>query len=211
MTTVFPLMFRSDRLSALVVGGGKVAFRKVKDLRNANVHTDVISPECVPELVDLMEQESITWNKREYRAGDCTSYGLVIVATNNPEVNRAISEEACNAGIPVNVVDIPELCTVYFPAVVRRDPMLVAVSTAGAAPFYAKELRKELETWVDDGKALRLRWAAEIRIFALENIPDYANREKFFKAFLEYPDAEIHQWSFEDPPVSLWRNWSNLD
>lgn len=204
---VFPLVFRSDRLKALVIGGGEVALRKVKDLLAARVEVEGIAPVVHSKLRDIIESHSIPWHFRDAQKGDSSGYSLVILATDDPEVNRTMAMEARLSGIPVNVVDQPELCTVYFPAVVRNDPLVLAVSTGGGAPFFARETRRKLESWLEDGWSLRAQWAVIFRSFVLENVKEPVKREALFNRFMETSLEEMTDWSFDSPPVNEWKQW----
>ncbi|MDP8289041.1 MAG: bifunctional precorrin-2 dehydrogenase/sirohydrochlorin ferrochelatase, partial [Candidatus Electryonea clarkiae] len=155
-----PLVFRTDNINTLVIGGGKVAYRKVKDLNAAGAELMVISPRCHPGLETFIIEKDIDWCKRKFRNGDTDGYSLVIVATDDDKVNQKVSTEAKNSGIPINVVDKPELSTVYFPATVRKDSLLISVSTEGNAPFFAREMKKKISEWVEDGEwELKAKWA----------------------------------------------------
>ncbi len=203
----FPLIFRSNHVSALVVGGGKIALRKVQDLLAAGVKVQGISPRCIPELDQLIEKERINWQFRLAEPDDVPGFGLIIVATDQHELNQAISQAAHAAGIPVNVVDQPELCTVYFPAVVRHDPLLIAVSTGGEAPFFASHLRQELEKLMENCWTIHAKWASIFRRFVLENEPNPIHREKLFNRFINLEPSEIRSWDLNNPPEKLWKKW----
>ncbi len=209
-----PLIHRGDKLNALVIGGGKIARRKVEDLLEATANVTVISPEIHPELQNIINKNGITFFKREVVSGDVLSsedepYNLVIVSTDDNEVNRMVSAECRNAGIPVNVVDVPELCTVYFAAIVKRDPILLAISTGGAAPFLARELKKSAGQWLDSGWADRGKWAELIRAFAMKNIKSFKERNSIYDIFMDVSDADLVNWDLNNPPEELWRSWAN--
>lgn len=206
-----PLIHRGDRTHALVVGGGAIANRKVQDLLDAGASVQVISPAWHPELSDLLERESIPHQTRAYQTGDLEGFNLIIVATNDETVNRLVSEEAQAKGIPVNVVDQPDLCTVYFAAIVRRPPLTLAISTGGAAPFFAREMKKALGEWVDQGWDKRAEWAKLIRAWALENVKESADRETLFGKFMAFPSEQLLAWKLDEPPVQLWQEWSRKE
>lgn len=201
-----PLIHRGDRTNALVIGGGAVALRKVRDLLDAGAKTTLIAPEAVDELERLVNDTGIPWQKREWRQGDTMGYSLVVVATDDAEVNRAASGEARHAGIPVNVVDQPELCTVYFAAVARAEPLLVSVSTGGGAPFLARELKRDLQDWLQRKWARRASWAPRFREFVRDHVQDMEARERLFARFLEVDDETLLRWENEDPEHQ-WRAW----
>ena len=169
-----------------------MAFRKIRVLLNAGCHIVVITPEMIPPVADLVNDGSIDLIQREYRPGDCKGRHLVIAATGDMDVNRQVSEEACELGIPVNVVDEPDLCTVIFPAVLRDEPLVIAVSTGGKAPFMASELRNRLKMSTDEWS----RWiqiAARFRQSVLENVTDVSKRRTLYKKFTDkgVPEKEF--------------------
>lgn len=132
----------------LVVGGGNVALRKVNDLLEADARVTVISPTLAPELRALAEAERITVIERPYREGDLCNAFLVIAATNDPNVNQRIWQEAERCGRLVNAVDDPAHCHFITPAVIRRNHVIITVSTGGKSPALARRLRERIETLI---------------------------------------------------------------
>lgn len=130
----------------LVIGGGKVAARKVTGLLEAGAQVKVISPAVEPEIADLVRQGRLLWDARPYHPGDLAGAFVVISATDDPEVNQAVWQEAQLMGCLINVCDDPERSNFIAPAVVRRGELVVTVSTGGASPALARHLRETLET-----------------------------------------------------------------
>ncbi|MCL4533893.1 MAG: bifunctional precorrin-2 dehydrogenase/sirohydrochlorin ferrochelatase [Bacteroidetes bacterium] len=141
----YPVFLRLTAGRCVVVGGGSVAARKVGDLLAAGATVRVVAPRVGAELRRLARQGRIELVEREYQAGDLAGARLVISATDDVEVNRAVAEEARRAGAWVNVVDDPSLCDFIVPAVVRRGDLVVAVSTGGKSPALARAVRREIE------------------------------------------------------------------
>ncbi len=129
----------------VVIGGGTVAQQKLIALLQAEAKITVISPRFHPELVELSQAEKISLVQKEYQKGDLEEAFLVFGATNNPEVNRQIHEEAKERKILFNAVDQPDECDFIIPAKVVRGDLLIAISTAGSAPFLSKKIREKLE------------------------------------------------------------------
>lgn len=129
----------------VVIGGGTVAQQKLIALLQAEAEITVISPRFHPELVELSQAEKISLVQKEYQKGDLEEAFLVFGATNNPEVNRQIHEEAKEKKILFNAVDQPDECDFIIPAKVVRGDLLIAISTAGSAPFLSKKIREKLE------------------------------------------------------------------
>ena len=130
----------------LVVGGGKVAARKVRLLYKAHGEVTVVAPELCEELQNELASGHIHHLPRRFEATDLDTPVLVIAATDDREVNREISTRASAARIPVNVVDDPELCGFIMPSMIDRSPVQIAISTGGASPVLARLLRSKLES-----------------------------------------------------------------
>jgi precorrin-2 dehydrogenase / sirohydrochlorin ferrochelatase len=125
----------------LVVGGGRVAARKVADLAACGARVTVVAPEVDPALV---ARGDVAVERRPYRRGEVAGYRLVVTATGDPTVDQRVFDDAEAAGVWVNSADDPERCTFTLPAVVRRDPVVVAVATGGHSPALATWLRRRL-------------------------------------------------------------------
>ncbi len=129
----------------LVVGGGAVGERKVQDLRTAGARVSVVSPTLTPLLAELAATGKIRHLGAEFTDDHLSGMTLVLAATDDPEVNARVSAAAQACGIWVNVADAPELCTFIVPAQVRRGDLTLAISTGGASPALARQLRLELQ------------------------------------------------------------------
>lgn len=130
---------------SVVVGGGRIALRKTQGLIEAGASVTLISPEVEPELRKLAESDSIVWLPRKYIEGDLGNAFLVIAATNDPDVNHEIWEEAAKEECLINVVDDPKHSNFILPAVVKRGEIQVSISTGGSSPALARRLREDLE------------------------------------------------------------------
>lgn len=158
-----PVCFSLKERPCLVVGGGQVALRKVESLLNYDCGLTVIAPKPEKKIEYYAEKGKLNLEKREYRSGEAKSFGLVISAGDSRDLNRAVRDDCVAAGIPVNVVDDPELCDFIFPAVVRRDLLTVAISTDSKAPFLSGHLRLVLEEIFPDSWGRIARLAAGFR------------------------------------------------
>jgi len=130
---------------ALVVGAGAVAARKIESLLDAGAVVTVVAPRVSDEVARMAADGRIVLDRRRYAPGDARSARLVVAATDDEEVNASISREATAAGVLVNVVDRPALCSFTIPAVVRRGALTLAVATEGQCPACARAIREELE------------------------------------------------------------------
>ena len=142
---LFPIFLKLTARPCLVIGAGNLAQSKIESLRAAHAKITVIAPEASPTIHDLAASGELTLHQREYRPGDVApGTFLVVTATNRPEVNRAVYHEAVAANVLCNAVDDPPFCDFYFPSVVRRGDLQIAISTAGASPALAQRLRREI-------------------------------------------------------------------
>ena len=142
---LYPVFLKLKDSPCLVVGGGKVADRKVVGLLAAEALVTLIAPTVTPALSALIEKGAVTHSKRAYRSGDVQGYALVIAATDSHAINRKIFTEALEARVLINSVDDPENCRFFTPAVLQRGDLQIAISTSGQVPYFAKRLRQFLE------------------------------------------------------------------
>ncbi len=144
----YPVFLDIAGRPCLVVGGGKVAERKVRSLLSAGADVTVLSPrltEGLKRLVSKKGADRVRHIPRRYSPGDLEGYFLVISATNSKETNRQVYEDAEDFNVLLNVVDHPDACNFIVPSVVERGELKVAISTSGKSPFLAKTLRNALE------------------------------------------------------------------
>ncbi|HET7488792.1 MAG TPA: bifunctional precorrin-2 dehydrogenase/sirohydrochlorin ferrochelatase [Acidimicrobiales bacterium] len=138
---VYPVNLLVAGRRCLVVGGGPVAARKAAGLAACGAVVHVVATEVGPEVRAL---DGVSWEQRPYRPGDVAGYRLVVTATGVSDVDAVVSADADAAGIWVNSADDPANCTFILPAVVRRGPVVVAVSTSGRSPALAAWLKERL-------------------------------------------------------------------
>lgn len=172
------------RLS-LVVGGGEIAERKVHALLDANAHVRVIAPTVTGALADLARGGKIEWLPRVYCSGDLSDAFLIIAATNDTQVNRAIARQAQERGQLVNVVDDPDYCSFYAPAVVRRGDLTIAISTGGDVPALAAHLRAQIEQQFGDEWDTYVGWLTRLRPQITARYLDMSARRKVWARVLD--------------------------
>jgi uroporphyrin-III C-methyltransferase / precorrin-2 dehydrogenase / sirohydrochlorin ferrochelatase len=171
----------------LVVGAGAVALRKVQLLERAHAAITVVAPQVATELAQLAAVGAIELHVREFAAGDLDDARLVIVATARRALNRWIASLAEARGIPVNVVDDRKASRVIVPAIIDRDPVIVAVSSAGSSPVLARRLRERLEALVPKRIGLWATWLAGMRAAARRRIPSMQARRRYFEMLVDGP------------------------
>jgi siroheme synthase-like protein len=170
-----------DGRRALVVGGGSVALEKAKGLLECGAEVTVVSPQIEPELREL----PVRWLQKRYETADLDGRLLVIAATSTPSVNRRVFADAEARSLLCNVVDVPDLCSFILPAVYRRDPIALAVSTGGASPALAKRLRDELGARIEERHVSLAHRLRELRPWARAHYRTYHERKEFFEAAVE--------------------------
>jgi precorrin-2 dehydrogenase/sirohydrochlorin ferrochelatase len=165
-----------DGRSCLVVGGGAVALEKARGLLECGAHVTVVAPQVRPELAAL----DVELVRRGYRTEDLEGRLLVVAATSITSLNRRVYADAEARSLLCNVVDVPELCSFILPAVLRRDPITVAVSTGGASPALAQRLRDDIADVVRPEHAELAERLRELRPWAKAHLPTYEDRRRFF-------------------------------
>lgn len=143
-----PLFHNLRGSRVLVVGGGEIALRKSRLLAEAGALLQVVAPQVEGQLHELVLGSGGEVVLRGYQEADLDGCVLVIAATDDEPLNAQVSSDAKRRCVPVNVVDAPALCSVIFPAIVDRSPLVIAVSSGGDAPVLARLIRAKLETWI---------------------------------------------------------------
>jgi len=142
--SLFPIFLKLTNRPCTVIGAGHLAESKIESLLAAAARVTVIAPEANPRITALADSGDIALHLREYTHGDLANQFLAVAATDNPAVNRAVFAEAEASGVLINAVDDPPFCDFYFPSVVRRGDLQIAISTAGHSPALAQQLRKQI-------------------------------------------------------------------
>lgn len=179
-----------DRL-CVVIGGGDVAARKTGLLLRAGARVRVCSPELGQGLQGLLAEGRIEHRAERFRPELLDGAVLVIAATDDETVNRAVYEAARAYNLPVNVVDRPELCTFIMPSIVDRSPVIAAVSTGGASPVFARLIRARLESLIPASFGRLARLAAEFRDKVKARIQNPGKRRHFWEEVLQGYVAEL--------------------
>ncbi|SDL86193.1 siroheme synthase CysG [Pseudomonas indica] len=185
-----PLFHNLQKRQVLVVGGGEVALRKARLLASAGAVLHVVAPLIEPQLVDLVERTGGQSVVRGYLDSDLDGCVLAIAATDDETLNARVSQDAHAKRVPVNVVDAPALCSVIFPAIVDRSPLLVAVSSGGDAPVLARLIRARIETWIPAAYGRLAGLAKKFRSQVKKQLPDVQQRRVFWEDVFQGGIAE---------------------
>ena len=186
-----PIFLKLNDRPCLVVGGGKVAARKVALLARSGADITVVAPSLCDTLTALRKQGSIKVVDREFQDGDIDGKVLVIAATDDEKINRQVSAVANGQRIPVNVVDCPELCSFIMPSIIDRAPVQVAVSTGGASPVLARLLRARLESFIPAAYGRLATLVNEFRQQVKDRFPVTGQRRYFWEGVLQGRVAEL--------------------
>lgn len=186
----FPAFLRLQSQSCLVVGGGEVALRKVRLLRQAGADLTVVAPELCDAMAEYLAGTAVQHVCACFEPDHLDGMRLVVAATSLGEVNRQVAQAADARNIWVNVVDDLELSSYITPAIIDRSPLVIALSSGGGAPVLARLLRARLESLIPAGWGLVARFAAAFRLRVREKILDPGARKAFWESVLQGPIAE---------------------
>ncbi len=159
MTSLFPMFMKLEGKQCLVVGAGNIGEQKIGGLLDAGARVGVVALEATPAVREWARAGKIELELRAYADDDLQGAFLVVVATAVRSLNERIYHEAQRLRVLCNVVDVPDLCDFFYPSVVRRGDLQIAVSTAGQSPSLAQRIRQQLEKQFGPGYAA---WVAEL-------------------------------------------------
>ncbi len=174
----YPVFLNLQDKKAVVVGGGKVAERKILALIKGGAIVKIISPDITTTIERLKKRKLLTHIKRNYKKRDLEDAFIVIAGTSSDEINKKIAQDAKHL---VNVIDNPVLCNFIAPSVVKRGPLTIAISTEGISPAVSKAIRKELENLYGAEFSMYLSFLRAMRKKAMKEIKDKKKRHKFLK------------------------------
>jgi precorrin-2 dehydrogenase/sirohydrochlorin ferrochelatase len=159
VTNLFPMFLKLEGRQCLVVGAGKVGEPKIAGLLDTGARIRVVALDASPAVREWARAGRIELDLRTFSPEDLDGAFLAVVATSSRSLNELIYHEAQRRGVLCNVVDVPDLCDFFYPAVVRRGDLQIAVSTAGQSPSLAQQIRQQLEKQFGPGYA---EWVAEL-------------------------------------------------
>jgi len=180
----FPIFIDAQYINALVIGGGDVAARKIELLLKTTQQITVMAETLNNSVQHLVISHQLPWLAHNYQANQLSQYTLVIAATNNPSVNQAIAQEAHQLHIFVNVVDQPALCSYITPAIIDRDPMLVAISSSGSSPVLVRILREHIDRYLPQNYGRLADFCFRFREQVKTSIKQLRDRRLFWERVL---------------------------
>jgi len=195
MTSLFPMFVKLAGRKCLVVGGGRVGEGKVEGLLASGATVVIVAPKVTEQIAGWSREHRLTWQARRFKPSDLDGAFLVVAATGVDAVNESVFRQAEARGILCNAVDEPERCHFYYPAIVRRGALQIAISTGGLSPALASRLRQELEEqfgpeyehWLEElgmlrQKAFTLRADPRRRTRLLHRLASRKGYERFLRA-----------------------------
>ena len=194
----YPLFLDLSGRRCLVVGGGTVAERKVKVLLGCGARVSVVAPRVTKGLRRLAETKGVKLIERVFRDADVGRAALVFAATNERAVNEKVREAACGRGILVNVADSPDLCDFITPSLVRRGPVIIAISTSGLLPMLAKKLRKEIVERLPREYAQYAKKVGGLRRLLAEQVADRKTRQDILGEISRMDVSEVAAMSMKE-------------
>lgn len=197
----FPVCLDIKDRPCLVVGGGRVAVRKVEGLLACGGEVTVISPELVEGLATLVSSGQVRHLARGYRHGDLAAAFLVIAATDDEDVQAEVYQEAEEHNILLNVADVPKWCNFILPATVRRGSLAVSISTGGKSPALARKIRQDLEKDFGAEYDLLLQMLGSLRSYVLGQGRKHEENKVVFEQLLH---PEMIAWVRE-------QNWQQVE
>ncbi len=183
----FPIFLDAKKISAMVIGGGEVATRKIELLLKSTNNITVMSKSVCASVERLINLHQLTWLKHNYQAGHLDTINLVIAATDDMQVNEAIYQEATPLNILTNVVDQPELCTYITPAIIDRSPMIIALSSSGSSPILIRMLREQIEKTLPHAYGKLADFSHKFRDHVKARVKGLRNRRSFWESTLRGP------------------------
>jgi precorrin-2 dehydrogenase/sirohydrochlorin ferrochelatase len=187
----YPICLDLEARACVVVGGGRVAERKVLGLLSCKAQVSVISPALTEELQLQHVSGYIEWIDREFRQGDLAQAFLVIAATDDEETQKQVYEEADANNLLLNVADVPQRCNFILPATARQGDLAISVSTAGKSPALARKIRMELEKRYGPEYRVLVDILGAIRPQVLASGLPQMENEKLFKQLLH---DDMEEW-----------------
>lgn len=182
----FPLFVNLDKLPVLVVGGGEIAERKINLIIKANAKVEVLARKFSPNVENLINKNKLKKIKGSLDISALDrNYSLIIAATDNKQINKKLFNFANKNNILINVVDQPDLCTCTFGSIVERGDLVVAISTGGNAPVFARNLREKFETLLPQSTKQLIDFSASIREKVMNSFSQFNKRRIFWELFFD--------------------------
>ena len=169
MTSLFPMFMKLTGRPCLVVGAGRIGEPKIGGLIETGACVHVVALEARSQVLEWADAGKIKLEVRAFSENDLHGKFLAVIATGSCDLNESIYGEAQRRGVLCNVVDVPQFCDFFYPAVVRREDLQIAISTAGQCPSLAQKIRRQLERQFGEGYADWVKQLGETRRLILDS------------------------------------------
>ncbi|SET84976.1 precorrin-2 dehydrogenase/sirohydrochlorin ferrochelatase family protein [Thalassotalea agarivorans] len=186
----FPIFIDQSKLNVIIIGGGSVAARKVELYLKATQNITVMAAALTERVQQLVKSNNISHIAQNYQPGHLQPFTIVIAATDDEAVNKAVAEECQQLDKWVNVVDQPAICDFITPAIIDRDPMIVALSSSGSSPLLLRQLKEQIETRLPSGFGLLAEFSFHNRERVQNALNSVEQRRQFWQGVF---DGEIGQ------------------
>ncbi len=183
----FPIFLDANYISAIIIGGGEVASRKIELLLKSTNNITVMSKNICASVERLINLHQLNWLKHNYQTGHLVDCNLVIAATDDIWVNKQIADESKALNILTNVVDQPELCTYITPAIIDRSPMIIALSSSASSPILIRMLREQIEKTLPHAYGKLADFSHKFREHVKVRVKGLRNRRTFWENTLRGP------------------------
>lgn len=180
---MFPMMANLAGRRCLVVGAGRVAQAKIAGLLDTGAQIRVVAPQATAKIRSWARTGKIEWRDRAFQPSELDGMFLVVAATPSTPLHQEIFREAAQRGVLCNIVDVPALCNFYYPAVVQRGALQIAISTEGNSPALAQRLRKQLEAQFGPEWEPWLEQLAEVRDKVQTEVADPKRRKRLLHQY----------------------------
>jgi len=184
MGKLYPIFLDISQRTCLIIGGGQVARRKVESLLEHEAKVIVVSPGADQLIEKWAEGKRIIYKNREFLEEDLNEVDITFITTDNPILNSSISKLCRKKGILVNAVDDPTNCDFFVPSVVRRNSLILAISTEGKSPMFAKKMRQQLEHIISPEYGEFVDLLGEYREWLKENVRSIEDRKMLWERII---------------------------
>ena len=206
MTSYYPIMLKIEGKPCKVIGGGRVAERKINTLLKHGADVTLISPKITEGLSMLVEKGKIKYINRNYQKGDLKGAYLAFALTDNKDINAECEKEARENNIFINIADSEDLSDFIIPASINRGSLNISISTGGKSPMLAGKIKKELEEIYGEQYEYILNTLWELRKKILKEIPSIEERREIFKKLVYDIDLHSSTKEIQDSMYKIYRD-----
>ena len=192
----FPIYIDLKDKKCIVVGGGRIALRKIEILHQFGAKITAIAP-YICDAIYMLETNPITLVKRDFHDSDIVDVELVVAATDDIKLNSHISVICKKSNLLVNVVDVKDECTFIFPAIYKKRELVISVSTGGSSPAMAHKIRKNIESVIPDYYSSLIEFLGEHRDYIKSEIHSQTQRKKLYNELIEMIETDQKNMSLD--------------